>query len=133
MVSAYLDTSALVRLLHIEQYSHDLEAYIRDNSITICASDLSRTEIIKALGLARYNEEALTKFFSDITVYPISTADFEDAGKVGLAENLRSLDAIHIQVAIHHVLPLFITYDKRQIEVVNKSGIQAVSPGMEST
>ncbi|MDR1185570.1 MAG: type II toxin-antitoxin system VapC family toxin [Coriobacteriales bacterium] len=130
MTEAYLDTSALVRLLHAECYSEDLEAYIRDNSIVLCTSDLSRTEVIKALGLAHYNEKALTRFFSDITVYPINTADFEEAGKVGLEDNLRSLDAIHIQMAIRHVLPVFITYDKRQLDVAGKSGMKVVSPGM---
>jgi predicted nucleic acid-binding protein len=72
----------------------------------------------------------LAKFFSDITVYPISTADFEDAGKVGLEDNLRSLDAIHIQMAIRHMLPIFITYDKRQFDVADKLGMKVVSPGM---
>jgi predicted nucleic acid-binding protein len=128
--AAYLDTSALVRLLHAERYSDDLEAYLNENDIAICTSDLSRTEIIKALGTARYDEKALERFFSDITVYPITTADFEAAGKIGLVDRLRSLDAIHIQIAIHHSLGIFVTYDKRQFGVVGKSGIQAVAPGM---
>jgi predicted nucleic acid-binding protein len=47
-----------------------------------------------------------------------------------LDDNLRSLDAIHIQVAVRHSLPLFITYDVRQSAVAAKQGLQVVSPGM---
>ncbi|MDR1422060.1 MAG: type II toxin-antitoxin system VapC family toxin [Coriobacteriales bacterium] len=129
MTTAYLDTSALVRLLHSEQYSDDLETYIDDDDITICTSDLSRTEVIKALGSEWYNRDVLARFFSDITVFPISTVDFEQAGLIGLDDNLRSLDAIHIQVAIKHSLPLFITYDLRQSAVAAKQGLKVVSPG----
>jgi hypothetical protein len=63
--------------------------------------------------------------------YPIATADFEAAGKIGLEDNLRSLDAIHIQIALRHSSEVFITYDKRQFDVAEKSGIRVVAPGMK--
>jgi predicted nucleic acid-binding protein len=62
MTTAYLDTSALVRLLHTESHSKDLENYLRDNRVVLCTSDLSRTEVIKALGLTHYNEKLWRSF-----------------------------------------------------------------------
>jgi len=131
MPEAYFDTSALVRLLHEEQYSDSLKAFINNNRIDINTSDLSRTEVIKALGSDRYDEAALRRFFADITIHPIPTSDFEAAGSIGLAENLRSLDAIHIQSALSLALPMFITYDKRQAETAENMGLQVIAPGMD--
>lgn len=129
-ITVYADTSALVKLVVYERESHALHEWITTEKPTVITSDLSRTELLRAV--RRVAPDRLTRARSVLggtEVLTMPTSVFDQAG--GLApDHLRSLDALHIASALTlgDDLHAILAYDSRMIVAAHSHGLKTISP-----
>ena len=128
---AYLDTSALAKLVVEERESAALALAIdrlRQSGATLVTSVLGETELRR---LVRRNidleQSAATEVLARLTVVDFDRATYRQAGLLPGA-TLRSLDALHIAVALQVAADMFITYDIRQQQAVSDAGLVLFAP-----
>jgi predicted nucleic acid-binding protein len=130
----YIDTSALVKMLVIEQHSTELVTWVQSMNPTFAASDLLRIEALRSarrLGsrVVRATRDALrfVNFIALSSEVCELAADLEPAV-------LRSLDAAHVASAliIGDDLEGVLTYDERLAEGCANLGLNVVAPGVTS-
>jgi predicted nucleic acid-binding protein len=128
----YLDSSALLKLLHDEAESVDLADWLAAHTGTpVVSSELAKVEVIRAC--RRINPTTLTEataLLAGLDLIPLSGAVIDEAANVG-GTMLRSLDALHLAsaLAIQAQLTAFIAYDHRLAEAASAAGLELVSPG----
>jgi predicted nucleic acid-binding protein len=127
----YLDASALVKLVVVEEESAALQAFLENNAALVSCA-LSRVEVVRAARVhgadaaarARRVVDALD-FLLELDVPLLETAaDLEPP-------ILRSLDAIHVAAALqlHGALYAMVTYDARMAAAARAARLAVVSPG----
>lgn len=132
---AYLDSSALVKLVRHEPESSALRRYLEGAGLV--SSELVLTEVPRAIRRAAAADPALPlaalmeqaeAVFGAIALRALDRAAFVAAGAIA-EPALRSLDALHLVAAID-VSPLdaFVTYDERQAAVARLAGLRTVAP-----
>ena len=131
MSIAYLDSSALVKLIVREAETSALEADLaeRDGLVT---SSLAMVECRRAAGRAgnRRVLQRLDDVLEAVYLLDLTTRVLEAAASLRPAP-VRSLDAIHIATAISvgdADLDL-ITYDDRMAEAASANGLRVARPG----
>jgi len=128
----YLDSSALLKLLHDEAESDDLANWLAARAGTpIVSSELAKVEVIRAC--RRINPATLpeaTALLASLDLIPLSGSVIDEAANVG-ATTLRSLDALHLAsaLAIRAQLTAFIAYDHRLAEAASTTGLELLTPG----
>lgn len=127
----YLDSAAVVKLVHAEPESQALREWLDERSETSWASSVL-VEIETFRALARYAPEAVTRLHPVLD--QIDLIDMSPRIRI-LALTIRpvtvrSLDAIHLAAAlsIRHSLTSFVTYDKRLLDAANTAGLPTTSP-----
>jgi predicted nucleic acid-binding protein len=133
----YLDTSAAMKLVRAESFSHDLSAWLhRRADASIFSSVLIEIELIRATRrsapdlLDRAGE--VLRGIGVVTLSPAVVA--RAAGYVD--QNLRSVDAIHLATAEHvatvsgQPLDSFVAYDDRLLGAAREVGLPTASPGV---
>ncbi len=129
MVS-YLDTSALVKLVLVESESSALRGWLTATDGQPTSSDLSRTELIRAVRRkdGRLVATAL-KVLEAIDLQTIDRGTFESAAALDPVP-LRTLDAIHLAAALNlgDDLESIVTYDDRLAEAARANDIPVVAP-----
>lgn len=127
---AYVDTSALVKLVLPEAESETLNNWRNAKEVRFITSDLTRTELLRAV---RRTNSALTteavKLLGEVAFISLDFSVFEEAGFAPPPE-LRSLDAIHLTAArlAGSQLDGMLTYDDRLAEAAGAFGIRTFSP-----
>lgn len=128
----YLDSSALLKLVHEEHESAALEEWLAMRAGTpMVTSELARVEVIRAS--RRINADALPEaraLLAGLDLIPVTTDVVDEAADVG-DPTLRSLDAIHLASALSILgaLSAFLAYDHRLVEAASVAGLEALSPG----
>ncbi len=127
----YLDSAAVVKLVHAEAESPALRAWLGKRAETGWVSSVL-VEIESFRALARYAPEAATRLqpvLDQIDLIDLSPRVRLLAQTVRLV-TVRSLDAIHLGTAlsIRSSLTSFATYDKRLLDAAIASGLPADSP-----
>ncbi|MFC5800749.1 type II toxin-antitoxin system VapC family toxin [Streptomyces formicae] len=131
----YLDTSAAIKLFKTETESEALERWLaQQGSLTVLTSDLTRTELRRALYACGAQPETLDEadgWLEDCALIQLKTATFDRAGHFPYAARLRSLDAIHCAAALSlgPAITAFVAYDKRLTEAAQDLGLPVSSPG----
>lgn len=129
-MSFYADTSALVKLVIAEPESSAFRSWLADVQPQVVAADLVRTELVRAVRRAA-PERAITarEVLDSVTLIAVSTAAFEEAGRLD-PPALRSLDAIHVAVALGlgDELEGMLAYDDRLAQAAIAHGIPVLSP-----
>lgn len=127
----YLDSAAVVKLVHAEPESPALRAWLDDRSETAWTSSVL-VEIETFRALARYAPEAVTRLHPVLD--QIDLIDLSPRIRI-LAQTIRpvtvrSLDAIHLGAAlsIRPSLTSFVTYDKRLLDAAIAAGLPADAP-----
>jgi uncharacterized protein len=127
----YLDSAAVVKLVHAEAESQALREWLDARAETGWISSVL-TEIESFRALARYAPEAITRLPAVLDL--IDLVGLEPQVRI-LAQTAkpataRSLDAIHLGTALHArpVLTSFVTYDKRLLDAARAAGLPADSP-----
>ncbi|TDT14623.1 hypothetical protein BDK89_0178 [Ilumatobacter fluminis] len=127
----YLDTSAAVKLMVADPESDELRHYVTEPSRRLVTSDLTRTELVRAVrridpGLAVAARELL----DSLTIMTLTTDVFERATLLE-PPTMRSLDALHLAAALTlgDELDAVITYDDRLADAVRAAAMTTVAPG----
>jgi uncharacterized protein len=127
----YLDSAAVVKLVHAEPESPALRAWLDERAETGWISSVL-VEIDSFRALARYAPEAVTRLHPVLD--QIDLIDLSPGVRI-LAQavrpvTVRSLDAIHLGTAltIRPKLTSFVTYGKRLLDAATAAGLPADSP-----
>jgi uncharacterized protein len=127
----YLDSAAVVKLVHAETESAALRTWLDERAETGWVSSVL-TEIESFRALARYAPSAVSRL--PAVLDQIDLVDLDPPVRV-LAQTVspgtvRSLDAIHLGTAQHigQALTSFVTYDKRLLDAARAAGLPADSP-----
>jgi hypothetical protein len=128
--SIYLDSAAIVKLVHAENETRALREWLDERIDTPwTSSTLLEVEAFRAL--ARYAPEAASRLHPVLDL--VNLVDI-DAGIRILAQTVRpatvrSLDAIHLATALQIQPEFFITYDKRLADAAREAGLAVETPG----
>jgi len=127
----YLDSAAVVKLVHAEAESPALRAWLGERAETGWVSSVL-VEIESFRALARYAPEAATRLHPVLD--QIDLIDLSPRVRI-LAQTVRpvtvrTMDAIHLGTAlsIRRSLTSFATYDKRLLDAAIAAGLPADSP-----
>jgi len=133
-IVVYLDSSALVKLVIEEPESQALRAWLTPTML-VASSALARTEVVRAVRPA--GEEAVSQardLVRGLQLVALDEAVLDSAARIG-ADELRSLDAIHLAtaLALGDDLNEMVTYDRRMIAAARSLGLPVMSPTESST
>ncbi len=129
-MALYVDTSALLKLVISEQETPALHEFLEGSVSTIVSSDLARTEVIRAVRRGASEQVVRARAVLDaLTLLSLTTETFEAAGRLD-PSILRSLDALHLAVALSlgDDLEAVITYDARLAEACRANGVAVLAP-----
>jgi uncharacterized protein len=127
----YLDSAAIVKLVHAEAESAALRAWLGERVDTgWISSVLAETESFRAL--ARYAPEAAARLppvLDQIDLIGLD-APVRILAQTVRPATVRSLDAIHLGTALHtrQLVTSFVTYDKRLLDAALAAGLPAEAP-----
>jgi uncharacterized protein len=128
----YLDSAAVVKLVHAEPESQALRDWLDERAETGWFSSVL-TEIESFRALARYAPAAVGRLPAVLDQIDLISLDppIRVLAQTARPATVRSLDAIHLGTALHvrHALTAFVTYDKRLLEAASAAGLPVESPG----
>lgn len=127
----FVDTSALVKLVVAEAETPQLFEWIAETAPMLVASDLARTELLRAVRKSAPEHMTRARAVLDsMTLLTITTQTCEMAAQLDPAI-LRSLDALHLAAALGlgDDLDALISYDDRLSDAARRHGIPVVAPG----
>jgi hypothetical protein len=134
-VSYYLDTSAAVKLVKRELESDALVAFLQEltqtpSGGTLVAGDVLRTELVAAVLRAGMPLGAAMAVLDSVYLVRLTGSLCEAAGSLAGEFGLRSLDALHLAVAVsmRNSIHGVITYDQRFAEAASKLGFVVETP-----
>jgi predicted nucleic acid-binding protein len=127
----YLDSAAIVKLVHAESESQALRDWLDERAELGWTSSVL-AEIESSRALARHAPDAVQRLHLVLDL--IDLVDLDAATRI-LAQTVRpatvrSLDAIHLATAlrIHPRLTSFVTYDKRLADAAQLAGLAVDAP-----
>jgi predicted nucleic acid-binding protein len=126
----YLDTSAAAKLVVAEAGSDAMAAWAVTHQTRVLASDLLRTELLRATRRAAPGRMRRARSVLDaLTLLSLSSATFERAATLE-PDELRSLDALHLAAAMEldDELEGIVTYDDRLAAAASRYGIAVIAP-----
>jgi predicted nucleic acid-binding protein len=127
----YLDSAAVVKLVHAEPESQALRDWLDERAETGWISSVL-VEIESFRALARHAPAAVVRLHPVLD--QIDLIDLSPRIRI-LAQTVqpatvRSLDAVHLGTALHArpMLTSFVTYDKRLLDAATAAGLPALAP-----
>jgi uncharacterized protein len=127
----YLDSAAIVKLVHAEAESAALRTWLDERADTGWISSVL-TEVESFRALARHAPEAAARLPAVLDQIDLINLDppVRILAQTVRPATVRSLDAIHLGTALNarHTLTSFVTYDKRLLEAVLAAGLPADAP-----
>ena len=131
---AYLDASAIVKLVFAEQETDALERNLADR-VALLSSRLSATEVLRAArrGAHRRALQQAEETLDSFVFLEITPAILKRAASFDQAE-LRTLDAIHLATALSLDAADvdFLTYDARLAGAARAHGLDVAAPGADA-
>jgi uncharacterized protein len=127
----YLDSAAIVKLVHAEAESAALRHWLGERAETgWISSVLAEIESFRAL--ARYAPDAVTRLPAVLDQIDMIGLDspIRSLARTVRPVTVRSLDAIHLGTALdrRQMLTSFVTYDKRLLDAARAAGLPADAP-----
>ncbi len=144
-MNCFFDTSALVKLFHVEAGSDVVEGLVTDEGSDIWVCGLVRLEFLSSI-YRRFREKELTdseaeeviQHFDEqlmsFNVEPLGSGVLNESEELmreyGKTEGLRSLDALHLAACrlIAEEDWVFVCSDARLCNVARKCGIEVNNP-----
>lgn len=129
----YLDASAAAKLVWEETESAELIGYLGGfDKIpdAIRSGQLLETELRRAAARNQTSQRRVTVALDGIDLADMGREVFGAAGLLP-GSHLRSLDALHIALALRMDADAFVTYDRRQADAADSCGLRVVSPGAD--
>lgn len=128
-MTAYLDTSAVMKLIFDESESNALRSYLV-SSPARASSALIRAELMRATRrLDGAKVGGARALLGSINLREIDDEVLDRAGEIA-PRDLATLDAIHVATAslLGPDLEALVTYDRRMIEAARLYGLPVASP-----
>ncbi|MDO8389052.1 MAG: type II toxin-antitoxin system VapC family toxin [Actinomycetota bacterium] len=127
----YVDTSALTKLVVAEPETKALRAWFAAADRQPVASDLTRTELLRAVRRAAPGRMVHARAVLDSLVLLQATTDTFEAAALLDPTLLRTLDAIHLATALTlgDELEGLVAYDDRLAHAAQALGILVLHPG----
>jgi uncharacterized protein len=128
----YLDSAAVVKLVHAEAESQALRDWLSERAETGWVSSvLAEIETFRAL--ARHSPAAISRLPAVLDLIDLIGLDagIRLRAQAVIPPSVRSLDAIHLATAEHvgRRLTAFVTYDKRLADAARAAGLPVSGPG----
>jgi hypothetical protein len=127
----YLDSAAIVKLVHAEPESPALRRWLDKRAETGWISSVL-TEIESFRALARYAPEAVSRLPAVLDQIDLIGLDprIRILARTVQPVTVRSLDAIHLGTALQSRpgLTSFVTYDERLLDAARAAGLPVDSP-----
>ena len=130
----YLDSAAVVKLVHAEPESAALRGWLDERAETQWISSVL-TEIESFRALARYAPQAVSRLPAVLDqIDQIDLIDLDQrirmVARTVTPTTVRSLDVIHLSTAMRSrsSLTSFVTYDKRLLDAAQAAGLPIDSP-----
>ena len=127
----YLDSAAVVKLVHVEAESAALRSWLAERAETGWISSVL-TEIESFRALAQCAPDAVSRLPVVLDLIDLINLDppIRILAQAARPTTVRSLDAIHLGTALHvrDALTSFVTYDKRVLGAAIAAGLPANSP-----
>jgi uncharacterized protein len=127
---AYIDSSAFMKLISLEPETDTLLRWLAEQRPTLFASELLRTEVIRAV--RRFDPDALVvakELLLTVNLLAMPSSTFARAAELD-PQILRSLDALHLASALDlgDDLDVLVTYDDRLANACLLHGVAVVAP-----
>jgi predicted nucleic acid-binding protein len=127
----YLDSAAIVKLVHAESESQTLRDWLDERAETGWTSSVL-AEIEASRALARYAPETVVRLHPvlDLIEWVELDAGIRILAQTVQPATVRSLDAIHLATALRlrPQLTCFVTYDKRLADAARAAGLSVEMP-----
>ncbi|HYX61113.1 MAG TPA: type II toxin-antitoxin system VapC family toxin [Streptosporangiaceae bacterium] len=127
----YLDSAAVVKLVHTEPESAALRGWLDKRAEAQWINSVL-TEIESFRALARYAPQAASRLPAVLDQIDLIDLDqrVRMLARTVTPATVRSLDAIHLGTALHvrSELTSFVTYDKRLLDAALAAGLPTDSP-----
>jgi predicted nucleic acid-binding protein len=132
--NAYVDASALVKLVLPERGTPELYAYL-GGIAALLTSEIAEIEAGRAVRAAtadRGRLEAMNEWLARATIVELDAELRARAAQVTPAA-LRTLDAVHLATAarVADLVNELVTYDRRLAAAARQAGLRVVSPGAD--
>lgn len=128
MIRWYLDTSAALKLLVEEAESAALARVVDDEGPNLVAGWLLETELRRASNREpALTQQTVSEFLDAVSLYEVPSSLFREAGLLP-GQHLRSLDALHLAVAVRIGVDAMIAYDLRLQAAARSLGIPVIAP-----
>lgn len=127
-MNVYADTSALVKLIAVEDESAALRSWLAERG-GLLTSRIGVVELHRVAARLHADDRTVSRAIAQLGVVPLTEAVLAAAGRIG-PPTLRTLDAIHLATAVDvaDAAHLFVTYDRRQAESATALGLDVVGP-----
>ncbi|MBB5790986.1 type II toxin-antitoxin system VapC family toxin [Jiangella mangrovi] len=129
-MNVYVETSAAAKLLIEEPESGALADYLdarQDAGLPLVSSMLLETELRRLATRVGLDQGRVTEVLERFDLYEPDRATFVEAGLLP-GQQLRSLDALHVAVAIRVEAVELVAYDLRQADAARAVGLRVVAP-----
>ena len=127
----YLDSAAVVKLVHAEPESPALRGWLDERADSGWISSVL-TEIESFRALARYAPGSVSRLPAVLDQIDLIDLDprIRILARTAKPVTVRSLDAIHLGTALYSraALTSFVTYDKRLLDAARTAGLPVDSP-----
>lgn len=129
MAVYYFDSSALVKLIVLEEESAALRTWIDETNADLISCDLARTEVIRTVRRVGGDVVLAREVLDSIELISLDRSIFGSAGHLDPAI-LRTLDALHLNAALQlgDDLAGMVTYDDRLAYAAISHGIAILAP-----
>ncbi|RIQ23909.1 type II toxin-antitoxin system VapC family toxin [Jiangella rhizosphaerae] len=129
-MTVYVETSAAAKLLIEDAESAALADYLdaqQEAGLALVSSMLLETELRRLATRTGIGQERVTEVLDRFDLYEPDRATYIEAGLLP-GRALRSLDALHVAVAIRAEAEELVAYDHRQAEAARAAGLRVVAP-----
>ncbi|MGH8964204.1 MAG: type II toxin-antitoxin system VapC family toxin [Actinomycetes bacterium] len=126
----YVESSAAAKLLVEEPASGRLAAYLdkaTEQGDALLSSMLLETELRRLAERLRQRQVAVTGLLERFDLVELDRSLFREAGLLP-GPHLRSLDALHLAVALRAGADVMVTYGRRQGEAAESAGLPVQAP-----
>ena len=127
----YLDSAAVVKLVHAELESQALRDWLGERAEVGWTSSVL-VEVETSRALMRYAPEAVVRLHPVLDLIDVVDLDarVRILAQTVRPETVRSLDAVHLATAlsIGSRLTAFVTYDKRLADAARAAGLVVAAP-----
>lgn len=126
----YVETSAVAKLVFAEPESPALKGFLDrtvEESGAPFSSILLETELRRAALRQGAPQDLVTEVIGRFDLVEPDRTIYRQAGLLP-GDGVRSLDALHVAIALRVGADQFVTYDERQADATSKTGLTVVSP-----